>query len=283
MGDRGELGRGHQRTDGETAGAAVGGVGGAAMGAGVGSALGPVGTVIGAIAGALGGWWTGERVAEIAGQEFRGEEDYFRQSHTSGARATPYDSARPAYQLGYVAGRNPDYRGRSFEDVEPHLRSGWGRGLESHVGDWSAVRPLVNQAFNRGQERTITLSEEELAVGTRAVAAGDVTVRKVVETEHVVERVPVMREEVTIERRPLDGARAAAGAEIREEEIRIPVVEEDVVVEKRTVPKEEIVVRKNAVQETKTVEADLRTERATVEDQTYGRSGLRGDDQRSGL
>jgi uncharacterized protein (TIGR02271 family) len=284
MRDPNELGGGHGRTGGETAGGAVGGLGGAAMGAGVGSALGPLGTVVGAIAGAMGGWWTGERVTEIATQEFKGEDDYFRRHHEGASRhSAPYESVRPAYQLGYVAGRNPDFRGKSFDDIESHLRGGWGRDLDSHVGDWSTVRPLVSQAFNRGQDRTITLAEEELAVGKRAVSAGEVTVRKTVETEHVVEHVPVTREEVIIERRPVEGGRLAAGAEIREEEIRIPVMEEDVVVEKRTVPKEEIVLRKNAVEETKTVEADLRKERATVDDQTSGSGRVRPDDRTHGI
>jgi uncharacterized protein (TIGR02271 family) len=113
------------------------------------------------------------------------------------------------------------------------------------------------------------------------VQAGEVGVRKTVETEHVRETVPVTREEVTIERRPVQGGRTAAGAEIREEEVRIPIVDEDVVVEKRIVPKEEIVVRKNAVEETRTVEADLRKERAMIDDRTRGR-GMGPDDSMRG-
>jgi uncharacterized protein (TIGR02271 family) len=280
MADRDDVGREHTPTGAETAGAAAGGLGGAAIGAGVGSALGPLGTAIGAIAGALGGWWTGDRLTEIATQEFGNEEHRFREHHATSRHRRPYEAARPAYQLGYVAGRNPEYRGRTFDEVEPDLRRGWTGDLGTSVGDWSAVRSLVSQGFGRGQERTVTLAEEELAVGKREVKAGEVTIRKVVDTEHVVKRVPVKREEVIIERRPADGVRAAEGTEIREQEIRIPIVDEELVVEKRTVPKEELVVRKAAVEEAQTVEADLRKERASVDDTSRrSRSVGSGEDE----
>jgi uncharacterized protein (TIGR02271 family) len=117
---------------------------------------------------------------------------------------------------------------------------------------------------------------------TGKVQAGEVTVRKVVDTEHVVRRVPVKREEVIIERRPVEGMRTAHGAQIGEQEIRIPVVDEELVVEKRTVPREDVIVRKDAVEKTKTVETDLWKERAAVDDaskrsRSIGRDeGLRG-------
>lgn len=112
----------------------------------------------------------------------------------------------------------------------------------------------------------LTRSEEELVVGKRAKQGGEVEVRKSVETEHVKEKVPVTREEVTVERRPVSGGRAASGKpEIGENEIRVPVMEEEVVAEKRAVPKEEVVVKKHKVTDEKTVEADLRKERVHVD------------------
>lgn len=116
----------------------------------------------------------------------------------------------------------------------------------------------------------LTRSEEELAVGTRNVQAGSVDVRKRVETEHVKKTVPVTHEEVTIERRPVTpgmGGKHAADdrAQIGEDEIRVPLMAEEVVVDKRAVAKEEIVIRKHAVHDEKTVEADLRKERIEVD------------------
>jgi uncharacterized protein (TIGR02271 family) len=114
-----------------------------------------------------------------------------------------------------------------------------------------------------GDEERITLSEEELAIGKREREAGAVEVEKHVETEHVRESVPVMREEVTVERRPVTDAHAT-DATFEDDEIRIPLTEEEVVVDKRTVAKEELVVKKHQVEDQKTVEADLRKERAEV-------------------
>ncbi len=116
----------------------------------------------------------------------------------------------------------------------------------------------------REDEARLTLSEEELAVGKRQVEAGEVGLRKTVETEHVAQSVPVTRDEVTIERRPITDAHLG-DARISEEEIRVPVSREEVVAEKRVVPKEELVVRKHTVQGEQYVEADLRHERVEVD------------------
>ena len=132
-----------------------------------------------------------------------------------------------------------------------------------------------NRRRGRGDAAYITRSEEELAVGKRRVEAGAVEVDKRVETEHVRERVPVMREEATVERRPISGDAARRGrVEIGEDEVRVPLMAEEVVATKRAVPKEELVIRKHAVQGEKTVEADLKRERVDVDDTTSG--GKRG-------
>jgi uncharacterized protein (TIGR02271 family) len=115
------------------------------------------------------------------------------------------------------------------------------------------------------EERRLTLSEEELAVGKREVRAGEVEIDKDVETRHVRENVPVSHDEVIIERRPVTGMRGEA--RIGEEEIRVPVTEEEVVARKRVVPTEEIVARKRQVVENETVEADLRRERAEIHEE----------------
>jgi uncharacterized protein (TIGR02271 family) len=112
-------------------------------------------------------------------------------------------------------------------------------------------------------EARLTLSEEELAVGKRREQAGEFGVRKRVETEHVQQSVPVMHEEVTVERRPVT-AGTATSAQIGEDEIRIPLTKEEVVMEKRVVPKEELVIKKHLVEGEETVEADVRRERAEV-------------------
>jgi len=208
------------------------------------------------------------------------EDEYFRGRHTASAQGVDYDRTRPAYQYGFAMGSNPEYRGRNFADVESQLSGEWDADMTKQYGAWNDVRGYVSTAYERGQERTITVSEEELAIGKRTVSAGEVAVTKTVETEHVVERVPLRQEEVTIERRPVEGGvRAAADTQIGEETIRVPVSREEVVVEKRPVVKEEIVISKQAHQETETVEADLRKERAHVEDTTRTVRGTNVNDR----
>jgi uncharacterized protein (TIGR02271 family) len=134
---------------------------------------------------------------------------------------------------------------------------------------------MSNDRFNRDsnrdmsqnqldeENRRVTLSEEELAIGKRQQRAGEVDITKRVETEHVRQSVPVSHEEVTVERRPVSGEMRGS-AQIGEADIRIPVNREEAVVEKRVVPKEELGVRKHEVQENQTVEADLRREHAEI-------------------
>jgi uncharacterized protein (TIGR02271 family) len=132
--------------------------------------------------------------------------------------------------------------------------------------------------FTRGrgavdEPQRLTVSEEQLDVGKRRVSAGEVGVRKNVETRHVEEEVELMREEVKVERRPISADAGTTGdIRINDGEIRIPVMREEAVVEKRLVPTEEIIIRKTAVRDTETVGADLRRERVEVNRDTPGRN-----------
>ena len=85
---------------------------------------------------------------------------------------------------------------------------------------------------------------------------------------------PIRHEEVSVERVPVEG-REASEAEIREDEITMPVTEEEVITEKRPMVKGEIRIRKNAVQDEEVVEEDVRREEVDVEDATATR-GRRG-------
>jgi uncharacterized protein (TIGR02271 family) len=119
----------------------------------------------------------------------------------------------------------------------------------------------VGTAGTQGEQR-ITLAEEQLRVGKRQTEAGEVALRKTVDTQHVREQVELRHDEVTVERRPVTDPSTVSGrAELGADEIRVPIMEERVVMQKVLVPREEIIVRKNAVVENQTVEADLRHER----------------------
>jgi uncharacterized protein (TIGR02271 family) len=122
------------------------------------------------------------------------------------------------------------------------------------------------QRRSAGQDEvTLTRAEEELRVGKRQVQAGEVEIRKTVETEHVSEPVTLRGEDVDIERRPVTGRSVSGDVQIGAQEVRIPVTEEEAVIEKRPVVKEEIIIRKRATQRQQTVDTDVRTERINVE------------------
>nr|MBA2426103.1 DUF2382 domain-containing protein [Actinomycetota bacterium] len=115
-------------------------------------------------------------------------------------------------------------------------------------------------------EMRVTRSEEELSTGTRAREAGEVRVKKSVETEKVQTSVPTRREEVSVERVPV--SEGTTSAELGEDEISVPIVEEEVVVEKKPVVKEELRVKKETVTDEETVTADVRKERVDIDEQT---------------
>ena len=132
-------------------------------------------------------------------------------------------------------------------------------------------RPL--EAGDPEEGLKVQRSEEELRAGVRQREAGSMNVKKSVRTEREEVRVPKRREEVDIERVPLN--REVAEAEFGNEEVVVQVFEEEVVVTKRVVLKEEIRLRKRVVEEEDVVEVDLRKEEVEIDDQS-GRNGWPG-------
>lgn len=116
-------------------------------------------------------------------------------------------------------------------------------------------------------ELKVQRAEEELVAGTREREVGAVRVRKRVRTDREQIEVPTRREEVTIDRVPVEEG-TVSEAEIGDDEISITVTEEEVVVEKRPVAKEEVRIRKDVVEDTEVVEEDVRREEVEIDDQT---------------
>lgn len=140
----------HDETSaGDLVGEGVGGVSGAFTGAALGTPGGPLGVIIGGIAGAVGGWWTGREISETASDYTHDDDRHYRShwdKHDRRPQGYDYDRARTGYALGHVAGRNPDYRGKSFDEIEPDLRRGFTGDREK---EWENMRPLVQQGFER--------------------------------------------------------------------------------------------------------------------------------------
>jgi hypothetical protein len=172
-------------TTADYVGEAAGGVSGGLAGAAIGSIAGPVGTLVGGLAGVIGGWWAGRSIAEAA-KDYGDVDDRHYRTHYESARAgdRSYDDVRPAYQLGHLASRNPDYRGRSFDAVEPDLQRGWTDDISKRHGDWSSVRGYAREAYVRGSstlaatsagavDSTVRTSEQLDDVGDRSAHAAD--------------------------------------------------------------------------------------------------------------
>lgn len=156
-------------TVGDQVGEAAGGIGGVIAGAALGSIGGPIGTVIGGIAGAIGGWWTGRAISEAASNFSHADDEEFRTDYEArdrGEASTPdrsYDRVRPAYQLGYLASRNPEYGGRSFDDIEEHLERGWTGNAATQDSDWKDMRDYARTAYVRGAASQSSLTGDSSA------------------------------------------------------------------------------------------------------------------------
>ena len=146
-----------------------------------------------------------------------------------------------------------------------------------------------------GGNRVVPIREERLQINKQVVQTGEVIIRKRVITENKTFTIPVTREEVTIERLPAQGSPVAAtdstmtrdttlvgnrdnGADVDTSNIvdggemlnnsgmiRILVREEQVMLNKQTVVVEEIVVRKQQIQETQQISDTVKHEEVHVE------------------
>jgi uncharacterized protein (TIGR02271 family) len=179
---------------------------------------------------------------------------------------TPAFEERVRGHYGLASGQGSDDKGAYGHDEE-RAESG---GATAEVREGSL-------GLDRDQdELRVRRIEEELKVGTREREAGAVRVRKRIVTDHERIVVPKKRVEVTVEHVPVEGQAISAEKgrvelENEEDEIVVPVVEEEVVVEKRPVVKEEIRIRKELIEDSEVVEEDVRREEVEVDDETTQR------------
>ena len=123
------------------------------------------------------------------------------------------------------------------------------------------------------EDLKVQRSEDEIRTTVRQREAGAMHVKKTVRTEREEVRVPRRREEVDVERVPVN--REVAEAEFGDEDVVVQVFEEEVVVSKRVVLKEEVRLRKRVVEDEEVVEVDLRKEEVEIEDQSkHGAGGV---------
>jgi len=154
--------------------------------------------------------------------------------------------------------------GRYIVTVKADARYQEARTILVRHGGYDRSTAPAASAMASGNSQTMEVREEELRATKQNVKTGEVRVHKDIVTEHRTLDVPVQREEVVIERRPVSGSASCSDLKAGDE-IRIPVKEEQVRVEKQAVVKEEVHVGKRQVQDTERVSGDVRKEQVRVE------------------
>lgn len=131
---------------------------------------------------------------------------------------------------------------------------------------------------NASQTEQMELHEEVVDVDTNTVKSGEVNIDKRTVTDQEEFEVPVTKQEVSIERRPVNKVSErgkTAGAYTEKDEIHVPVFEEKVDVDKKDVIKEEIVVNKKDVKENVHVRENVKREEVEIKDTTNKNNGLK--------
>jgi len=142
-------------------------------------------------------------------------------------------------------------------------------------GDWRAeydtqatadAQATATATPERAERTRLVTHEEQLQARPVAQQVGEVGLRKEVIEETQTIDVPVRREEVVIERRPVSGDATDTGS-IGEasDTIRVPVMQEQVEVSKVVRPVEEVELSKRVVQDTERVSDTVRREEVRVE------------------
>ncbi|WP_303323836.1 PRC and DUF2382 domain-containing protein [Actinomyces radicidentis] len=132
-----------------------------------------------------------------------------------------------------------------------------------------------SQVADATADGSVVAHEERLNVGTEQRETGKVRLRKYVVTETQSVEVPVQREELRVEREPIN--ERVTGDDVIGEDVSdgetITLHEEVPVVSKETVATERVSVGKETVQDTETVQAEVAKEQVEVEGDESLRNG----------
>lgn len=140
-----------------------------------------------------------------------------------------------------------------------------GRATDAAAPTGSFGRAQPAPAANTDRADSVPIHEERLVADKERVQSGEVQIRKEVHTEQRTIEVPVTREDVVIERRPVNQPTDRADLRDDQSTVRIPVYEERVEVTKQPYVVEEVNVGKRTVQENREVTDTVRREEAVVD------------------
>ena len=122
------------------------------------------------------------------------------------------------------------------------------------------------------EETTVPLMEERLNV-SKKTSTTQYTITKEPITEKKTLEVQVTHEELIVEKRPPkeSSSSSAQGPVSSKTEIKVPLMREEVEVTKEPFVKEEVVVKKKSIAETRTVSDTVTSERINISNTTTGR------------
>lgn len=173
----------------------------------------------------------------------------------------PRDMVRQEDTDWYLSMRRDDFEARDWS--RPPERSQFAPGAQEMVGQ------------PRHEGTRVLRWEEDVEARAVPREAGEVVVKKDVVEETRTLEVPVRREEVRVERRPVSGEATGAGIgtgttgqePFTGETIRVPVMEEQVEVRKVARPVEEIEISREETEDVRRVETTVRREQVDVQDE----------------
>lgn len=253
---------------GAVTGGILGGIGGWLVGIGA-LAIPGVGPFIaaGAFATALGGAAIGAGVGAVAGALVgmgvpKEEADYYEGEVRGGRTLVTVQSAARYAEAQRIL------RDHGAYDIETRDRAEDGYAQTgSAQGDYPQTGYAETGATGTTgrDQQTMQLREEQLEARKQPVETGQVSVgKRVVEEQRSID-VPVTREEVFVDRRPVDRPAADRPIDTSGQTIDVPVREERVDVSKQPVVYEEVGVGKRQVTEQQRVSDTVRREEARVE------------------
>ena len=130
-------------------GTGAGSAGGAATGAVIGAVVGgPIGFAVGGAIGAVAGGLAGHDVAESVNPTV--EDAYWHENYSTRpyvVASKDYNYYQPAYRYGWESrGLN---NGRTWDDVENELDTGWYSRRGTSTLEWNDAKPAARDAWNR--------------------------------------------------------------------------------------------------------------------------------------
>lgn len=95
---------------------------------------------------------TDVEVEQLGGQNIQDWDrfrDDFRTHYTStfGSRGRDFSYYEPAYRYGYSIASRPEYRGRSWSQIEPEIRRDW--ESRNQGSTWDDIKDAVQHSWNR--------------------------------------------------------------------------------------------------------------------------------------